>query len=66
LPPKRRRSLKDAVRDPLTAKRTPAPSKTKVMQPVPQDRMPTMLKVALGLLLGFAGGFFFGRLNRWI
>ena len=34
------------------------------MKADPPDRVPTMLKVAFGLLLGFAGGILLGRFNR--
>jgi hypothetical protein len=64
--PARRRSLKDAARDPLTAKQ-PAPSpKTPRKRKTPAGRMPVLAKLAIGMLLGFAGGFLAGRFSRWI
>ena len=64
--PARRRSLKDAVRDPLTAKPTaPAPEKPARRAPA-TGGMPILAKLAIGILLGFAGGLLVGRFSRWI
>jgi hypothetical protein len=66
LPPSRRRSLSDAARDPLTHKmksgrRNAPPTPTDI-----QKGLPVLVKVALGMFIGFAGGFVLGRFNRWI
>ena len=66
MPPVRRRSLMDAGLDPLTAKRMPAPAQSSPMKPRPTENVPVVLKVAIGLLLGFAGGFVLGRFSRWL
>jgi hypothetical protein len=66
LSPRRRRSLKDAARDPLAngtkhLKSDPAPPPKNT-----RSGPPVVVKVAIGLLIGFAGGFVMGRFNRWI
>lgn len=54
--PARRRSLTDAVRDPLTAKPTvPAPEKPTKREST-TGGVPVLAKLAIGMLLGFAGG----------
>jgi hypothetical protein len=64
--PARRRSLKDAARDPLTAKKpVPAPKGPRKRE-TPAKKMPVLAKLAIGMLLGFAGGFLAGRFSRWI
>lgn len=63
--PVRRRSLMDAGRDTLAAKRMPAPVQPSSNKSRPTDNVPVVLKVAIGLLLGFAGGFVLGRFSRW-
>lgn len=64
--PVRRRSLTDAVRDPLTAK----PAAHALEKPTKRESttggMPALAKLAIGMLLGFAGGLLVGRFSRWI
>jgi hypothetical protein len=67
LSPPRRRSLKDAARDPLTIKTKPKPQDSPARpKTAPRRGMPVVLKVAIGMLIGFTGGFVLGRFNRWI
>lgn len=61
-----RRSLKDAARDPLTAKQPAAGPQVPQERKVTTGAMPVLAKLAIGLLLGFAGGFLAGRFSRWI
>jgi hypothetical protein len=64
--PQPRRSLKDAARDPLTTKPRSAQSSAPAIGPAPRDKMPVLLKVAIGLVVGFSVGFVTGHFNRWL
>lgn len=64
--PPRRRSLMDAARDPLTAKQASASRKPSLRGRESAARMPVLLKVAIGLVIGFTSGFLVGRFGRWI
>lgn len=64
--PSRRRSLKDAARDPLAAKPQSAKFKERPSRNRAAGGVPVVLKITIGLLIGFTGGFLLGRFNRWI
>jgi hypothetical protein len=66
LPTPRRRSLSDAARDPLTHKVKPAGRSAGPAPAEGRAGLPVLVKVALGMLIGFTGGFLLGRFNRWI
>lgn len=61
-----RRSLTDAVRDPLTAKPTASAPKKPTKRESTTGGVPVLAKLAIGMLLGFAGGVLVGRFSRWI
>jgi hypothetical protein len=66
LSPRRRRSLKDAARDPLATGTKPLQSDPAPPPKKARSGPPVVVKVAIGLLIGLAGGFVLGRFNRWI
>jgi hypothetical protein len=64
--PPTRRSLTDAVRDPLTAKPKAPPPEIPQKQGTAAGGVPVLAKLAIGMLLGFVGGVLVGRFSRWI
>jgi hypothetical protein len=64
--PPRRRSLKDAARDPLTTKTKSDRSAARPARKREARGMPVLFQVGIGLLIGLAGGFVLGRFSRWI
>lgn len=61
-----RRSLKDAVRDPLIAKPKAPPPEISQKKGTAAGGVPVLAKLAIGMLLVFAGGVLVGRFSRWI
>lgn len=64
--PSRRRRLKDAAHDRLTVKQAASPSESSAQRPRSADKVPVLLKVAIGLVVGFTGGLLLGRYSRWL